>query len=615
MSGFQFINYDDPDYVTSNPVVQRGLSVDGLEWAFGRIHGENTYWHPLAWMSHMIDCELFGVNPGAHHLVNVMFHIGNAILAFLCLYYGTGAFWRSAVVAALFAIHPLQVGTVAWVTERKNLLSALFWFLATLSYLKYVRSRAVFAYIGSLLLFALGLMSKPAIVVFPCALLLLDYWPLGRFPASKWKLLVEKIPFFALSLVSSVVTVMAHEKLGMTQASHGLPLVYRMENGIVSYALYLKKVIWPSDLSILYPHPGVWPRSTVYGAALILLLITLFVAWKRKPYAITGWLWFLGVLVPALGILQVGYQAMGDRFVYISIIGLFIAIVWSAAEILSNSRNAVAAAVLSCVSVIYFLAWTGWQLGHWKDSEAIFTRALQLNDRNYVAHYDLALALIDKDRPAEAQPHAERATHLDRRSVEAVGVLGLTLEMQTNLVGAITNYRRAVEMDPHSSGWRRHLGLALLRSGQLAAAREELLRVPAPGLDVHASLGDIYVAEKNAALARQHYENALKLAPRSAPVLNNLAWLLATHPDSALRDGAEAVRLAELACQETGFNKPVYIGTLAAAYAEAGRFDDAITTAKRARDLALQQDQPDLAARNGELLSLYEQKRAFHETN
>lgn len=626
----QFLNYDDPDYVTENRIVQRGISAEGLKWAFARVSGgERTYWHPLTWMSHMLDCQLFGLDPRWHHASSIFFHAANSVLLLLFLKSLTGAFWRSAAVAAIFALHPLQVETVAWVTERKNLLSTLFWLLASASYIKFARTKRLGPYFGSLALFACALMSKPAVVTLPFALLLLDFWPLNRFPlTSPWPerfratriLLLEKLPFLALTAISAGITIMAHERLGLKAAADELPLIHRIQNALISYARYLKKIFLPTDLGIIYPHPGTWPTGTVAIATLVLVVITIFVLvqLRKRPYLPVGWFWFLGVIVPAIGIVQVGYQAMADRFVYLPVIGVLLIIVWGATDLFNATRAkpsviaALSAAVLAYCSIV-----TVSQIRQWKNSEAVFRRALAVTPRNYIAHLNLAVALIRKGSSDEAESHVRQALQIHSKDPMPYVLLGSIEHQRTNFPAAISNYNRAVALNPDAPLPRYLLAGALLNSGQFAQAKEHfavLTSVEQYKPEVHASLGEIFAAEKNAPVAIQQYREALKLRPDWPVVMNNLAWLLATNPDPQLRDGTEAVRLAQRACELARNEEPLFLGTLGAAYAETGRFAEAVASAKRAQALAFQKGQTDLAKRNAELLKLYEAQKPFHDT-
>jgi len=370
VGGHEFLRYDDPDYVTLNTHVNQGLTAEGLAWAFGNLHGDATYWHPLTWVSHMIDCELFGLKPGPHHLVNLAFHIANVVLLFLVVLRMTADFWPTLLLAALWAVHPLQVDTVAWVTERKNLLSGMFWLLTMGAYVRYAEKPGLGRYWPVPLLMALGLMTKPILVTLPCALLLLDFWPLRRmrlkllepsdslspsegeragerglsgalpqselpanprFPAQTFpRLLLEKVPLLALSAASSAITILAHQKLGSILSGEIAPLSLRLQAAFVSYARYLGKAIFPADLSVFYPNPVAWPASqVVFSAVLLVTLCAIVIFWIRRiPAAAVGWFWFLGVMTPTIGILQAGSQSIADRFMYLPLLGLLVAAIW-----------------------------------------------------------------------------------------------------------------------------------------------------------------------------------------------------------------------------------------------------------------------------------------------
>jgi tetratricopeptide (TPR) repeat protein len=644
-----FVNYDDNDYVTANPVVQKGLTVKGLAWAFGQLHGEKTYWHPLTWFSHMLDCQLFGLKAGAHHVINLFLHTLNVALLFLVLKRMTGWLWRGALVAAFWAVHPLQVDTVAWISERKNLLSTLFWLLSMGAYVRYAEKPKVSRYLLVLLGMALGLMCKPVLVTLPCALLLLDVWPLRRFrfarslgiergtgnaergmggppssacriPISSFgRLITEKLLLLALAGVSSWITVHSHEGLNITQASTGLPLGLRFANAFVSYLRYLKKVFWPDDLAVLYPHPGMWPGDTVLGSVLLLLLITGLVLWGTRcaPYLLVGWLWFIGVLVPSIGILQIGTQAMADRFVYQPLIGLLILIVWAAADWAGHwparQKLMKAVAILALFGCV-IMTWR--QIGFWKDSISLYQRAVAVTRNNYVMESNLAFTLHEAGRLDEAKAHALAAVQANPNHFPAHLILALICEGQDHLDEAAVHYRKALSVKP---GWLEAMkgyGSLLLRQGRLDDAYAQLAplskAVPSD-YEVHLQLAVLLGTQKKTAEAIRHYREALRLYPDWPEALNNLAWLLATRPEAQFRDGAEAVRLAERACELTQRKKPVYVGTLAAAYAEAGRFDDAVKTAQQAIDVATSGGEKDLAETNTRLLELYRARKAYRE--
>jgi protein O-mannosyl-transferase len=626
----EFIMYDDPDYVLGNPIVKRGLTTDGIRWAFANVHTEHTYWHPITWLSHMLDVQLFALIPGAHHLINVLFHAANAILLFLLLKQLTGAVWRSAIVAAFFALHPLQLDTVAWVSERKNLLSALFWILTTISYVRYARSGKWSSYGITILLFALGLMCKPVLVTLPFTLILLDFWPLGRtdlgakdrpargLPISR--VIVEKIPLFVLSGISSWLTIAAHQGLQMIQEADRLSLSLRIQNAFVSYARYLGKIFWPSDLAIAYPHPGVWPTEQVVGSVLLVLVVTaaVLLKLKLKPYLAIGWCWFLGTLVPVSGLVQVGTQSMADRFAYVPVIGVFIMAVWGYADWARTLRNREAAlklagglAILGCITL------TSFQLTHWKNSETVFSHAAKVTKDNYVAHYNLSVILSTRGRMDEALLHAAEALRINPQGHRPLFVIGQAHEWQNDVPAAISNYQRCVDAEPDWHAARKALANALSKQGAFDAANAHFLKLieVTPGdADVYVGLAQISVKRREAEAAIKHYRRALELKPDSPAILNNLAWLLATYPDARFRNGPEAVRLAERACDVSRRKLPFLLGTLAAAYAEAGRFSEAVHTADEARQLAAAGGDNAIAEANAKLLELYRANTPYHET-
>jgi hypothetical protein len=333
----EFVNYDDHEYITENVHVNCGVTWPGIVWAFENKHAGN--WHPLTWISHMLDCQWFGLNPAGHHLMNVLFHVVNTLLLFLLLNQITGAVWRSAIVAALFAWHPLHVESVAWAAERKDVLSTFFWLLTLIAYARFVKKPGVIIYSLALLCFAGGLLSKAMVVTLPFVLLLLDYWPFNRLtPASAGKLCVEKIPFLVLAIAGSVVTFVVQKTSGAFWSSENLPPFDRVTNALIAYLRYISKTLCPTNLALIYPHPHHWPAILVIGAALTLLAWSGLFLWRAKsqPYLIVGWCWFLGTLVPAIGIVQVGVQSIADRYMYIPGIGLFIVIVWGINDFLNG---------------------------------------------------------------------------------------------------------------------------------------------------------------------------------------------------------------------------------------------------------------------------------------
>lgn len=630
-----FVNYDDTDYVTRNARVQAGLTPEGIAWAFGRLHGEATYWHPLTWLSHMLDCQWFGLQPAGHHLVNLLFHTLNSVLVFLVFRRMTGADGRSALLAALFALHPLQVETVSWVAERKNVLSTFFWLGTMGAYVLYAEKPGGGRYAAVLLTFVLGLLAKPMLVTLPCVLLLLDYWPLRRFPfspaatpgadagpfagASTSRLVTEKIPLFALAVAVGVITILAHRGLGMTNFAYGVTFEMRLENAVVSYVRYVGKTLWPAGLSVLYIHPGKWPNGVVGGCLVLLALATGLTAHagRRRPYLTVGWLWFLGTLVPVIGLVQVGVQAMANRFAYVPVIGLFLILVWGMADLLSRWKHGRLAAIAAAAAVLAgCIRLDSVHLRHWRNSQTLFEYAVQVAPDNFVAHNNLAFTFIAEGKLDRALSHAQEALRIRRDFTEAHYQVGLILNAQQKPGEAIASLREAVRLDPTWGLPRAELARALAKEGQVDPAIAEFsaaLRILPAEAQLHGELADLLQSRRRTAEAVSHYREALRLRPDSPEALNNLAWIRATDPRPEFRDGAEAVRLADRACQLTGRKRAIFLGTLAAACAEAGRFEEAVQAAELARNLAQAAGDDAIARTNETLLGLYRAGKAFRE--
>jgi protein O-mannosyl-transferase len=793
---YDFVNHDDPVYVYENPQVQRGLSAAGVAWAFGRLTGEHTYWHPVTWLSLMLDRQLFGPGAGAFHVVNVGFHAANAALLFLVLLRMTGACWRSAAVAALFAWHPLQVDSVAWIAERKNVLSTFFWLLTMCAYVRYVEESKVQSlkskvmgaeskvqspkskvlerepctthhawpyYTLMLVFFALGLMCKPMLVTVPAILLLLDVWPLRRISLSTInsqlstlrRLFLEKVPLFLLSAASAAITIVGHQHLGSLTAEGTLPTGTRLGNAAISYARYLGKAFWPANLAVHYPHPGSWPPGWVAGASAVLLGVSVWtvMARRRRPYLLAGWVWFLVTLLPTIGIIQASSQAMADRFAYVPLIGLFIMVVWFVADLWPVGRGRGVAQALTTVAMLAAcLVATRLQLRYWRDGEALFRRAVSVTKRNFLAEYSLGCALGAKNKLEEAQTHFAAALKIKPDYAEAHDNLGVVLQMQGKSTAAEAEFRAALRLKPGLTRAHNNLGLALqargkgsealaelhemlrlqpndpeahnnlakilAEQGKLAEAAAELeeairlrpdyagahynlgsvfvlkgklpeaigpylaalkaqpdyadadqalglvsvalgktndavkyfseaLRLKPDAAESHYRLGDILLNQGKAEEAERHFSAALqsrpdypeahyqlgvilagrkqtaeaiphlreavRLKPDWLEALNNLAWLLATEPDDKLRNGAEAVRLATHAVELTRTNNPGALDTLGAAYAEVGRFSDAVQTAEEAAWKARSSGQIDLSVQLTERVKLYQAQRPFRE--
>ncbi len=541
VGGYEFVNFDDKDYVQDNSHIATGISVSNIAWAFTSLEAAN--WHPLTWLSHMLDVQLYGLNAGGHHISSVVIHAAAAVLLLLLLYRLTGAVWQSALVAALFALHPMHVESVAWVAERKDVLSAFFWFLTLLLYAGYASTRRRSYYLLTLLSFALGLMAKPMLVTLPLVMLLLDVWPLKRVEGlpslNRWSLWLplvkEKIPFFVLSLLSAAITIYAQGKGGAMD--WWVPLGLRLENAAIAYATYIGQLFWPHDMVFFYHMPYSFVVWKVAGSVLVLALVTAAVLWARRRFLflMVGWLWFLITLLPVIGLVQVGGQSMADRYTYIPYTGLFIMLAWGVPELTSRlpCRHLIhgllaALALCACIGV------TWQQIAYWKDDFSLFGRALQVTPDEIVAHHNLAAAYEKRGdfNAAIAQYRTAIALkpayyHIDN-SVAHNGI-GLILEKQGDLDAAIAEYRKALAINPKYYDAHNDLGIALGERGDLDAAIAQFRAAIAiaPGVaQAHNNLG-LALAMKGALDdAVGEFRNALAINPAYADARRNLGLAL-----------------------------------------------------------------------------------------
>ena len=624
---YDFVNYDDGPYVYENTHVVKGLTLKGVAWAF--THVECNFYHPLTMLSLMLDYQLHGLHAGGYHLTNVLIHTASAVLLFLILRRMTGlcsnksigattpqaglrqdkaasspqagALWPSAFVAAVFAIHPLRVESVAWVAERKDVLSGFFFMLTLLMYARYVEESKVRClkskvfYGLALLFFALGLMSKPTLVTVPFVLLLLDYWPLGR---TRWvnpvlgenskkspgQLLKEKLPFFALAVVSCVVTYWAQCGGETVVSLENLPPEMRIANGLLSYVCYIGKAFWPTGLAVFYPLPVRLPVAAAMAAGIGLLGITAVVIWRarREPWLATGWLWYLGMLVPMIGIIQVGGFAHADRFTYLPMIGLSVALTWAAADLCAGWRHRrVVLGGCSTVILVALIFCARTQASYWRNSESLLTHTLACTSDNSIGHYNLGNALFQKGDVDEAITQYQKALQINPDYMEAHYNLGCALIQKGRMDEAIIQYQKALQINPDNAEVHYNLGCALLQKGRMDEAITQ-------------------------------YQKVLQIEPDNAEAQNKLAWVLATCPQASLRNGDKAVALAQRTNQLTGGGNPVALGTLAAAYAEAGRFPEAVETAQRALQLAETQSNTALADAIRSQLKSYQAGIPFH---
>jgi Tfp pilus assembly protein PilF len=716
---YDFVRIDDDRCVYANPHVTSGWTVPGMLWALTSRQG-GAGWVPLTWFSHMAVWQCYGSNAGAHHLANVLLHAAAAVVLFLVLRSMTGRLWPSALVAALFAIHPLRVESVAWVTERKDVLSGLFFMLTLGAYANYVRHPFSFVrYAGVMVFFALGIMSKPMLVTVPAVLLLLDFWPLGRMrtgrngplaldpsevfsrwaPAKEWivrqsrlvGLVLEKLPLLALVALSCAQAVWYEAEAETVLPEDHVPIAWRVGNGWVSYVAYLEQTVCPVQLTLLYPHPGVnLPIGKIIGAALLLACISIgaLTLWRRCPYLLVGWLWYLGMLVPTNGIVEFGrgVQAMADRFTYLPQIGLYVAFTWAVADVCRSwawRRWMCGGMAALALAILMGCAWR--QTTFWQDGETLYDRILTCFPRHVVVHrllgqllsdqgrteeavqhyrraceikpdsgeanYDLATALVGQGRLDEAVSYFRKALEIHPNYKAMHGGLGLALAMQGRLDEALAHYQRSLEIDPNDALVHEGVGSILMARGQFDEALPHCQRALEiqPGLAIsqnnlgyilarrgqldealthyqraleiqpkfamaHTNTGDVLAARGQCREALGHYRKALEIQPNDPVVQRSLAWLLATCSDASLRNGAEAVQLAQRANQLSGGKQPEVLDTLAAAYASAGWFPEALATARKALALARQQNNRVLADALQDRITLYEAGRPYHQT-
>ena len=557
--GHQFLALDDDTYITQNPMVNRGVSLSRLAWAFTTFHQAN--WHPLTWIAHMVDTQVFGMNAGGHLFVNAVIHVANTLLLFWLLLRTTQARWPSAIVAALFALHPLHVESVAWAAERKDTLSTFFGLLSLIAYVRYAEARsgpplqssgvagppssrygaASKWYACTVIALVLGLMAKPMLVTWPFVMLLLDYWPLRRYPRSEvgdqWPVVrivvLEKIPLFAIAAASCVITVIAQARGGAVRTLTDAPLALRLSNALVSYAKYLVLTFWPNDLAVYYPFPpGGIPNWQMVGAGLLLAGITALCVFqtKTRPYLIVGWLWFVGTLIPVIGLVQVGGQMFADRYFYVPSIGLFIAIVFGLAEIVRTRHVAPPrSATIVGVVLLVFAALTSAQINRWRDNITLFQHTLAVTPPNLPIEYDLAHALGEQGRYEEAAPHFEKALQIKPDFFDALLNMGITLARQGRIQEAVEYYQRAIRVEPNSAKAHAQLGVALAQQNQndLAVAElSEALDLTPNDADIHTNLGLVLARTGKVQEALDELHVAVWYKPDSAEAHNNLGLVL-----------------------------------------------------------------------------------------
>jgi protein O-mannosyl-transferase len=633
--------FDDPIYV-GDPHVRAGLTGAGVKWAFTTWHASN--WHPLTWLSHMLDASLFGPDAGRQHLVNVLFHTANALLLFLLLMRMTGKMWTATFVAALFALHPLHVESVAWLSERKDVLSAFFGLLALLAYARYVEKSPVQSpkskvwYAWALGLFALSLMAKPMLVTLPFLLLLLDIWPLGRIqlfgigvansPTRKTehatrnpnfsRVIFEKLPFFALTIGSSIITFLAQRSEAVVSLEQR-PFGLRVANALVSYAEYLGKMVWPAKLAIIYPLPNQIPAWQIGAAAVALTLISLL-AWsarKNAPYLLIGWLWFLGTLVPVIGLVQVGGQALADRYTYVPLIGVFIAIAYGVDSLKERFRfpqvvvsTAAGAVLVACVFV------TERQLQFWQDSRKLFTHAIAVTKENAIAHINLGVALEQENRGPEALAEYRKAIEIEPNRFQARNNVANLLASMGLRDEAYREYQEALRLNPGAAVAHINFATLLSEMGRFNDGLNEYktaVQLEPEDPRPHYLMGKACLRVGQSAEALQHFRDALQRDPNDFETLTWLARVLAADENSAVRNGTEAISFGERAANLTGGEQPYVLDSLAMAYAEAGRFKDAQATVQRAIQIATSAGAQKTIPEMQQRLQLYQHDKPYRE--
>ena len=535
-----FVIFDDNEYITENPRIHDGLNTDSIIWAFTSFHSNN--WHPLTWISHMLDVKYFGMNAGRHHLMNLFFHVANTLLIFLIFRKMTGSLWESAFVAALFAIHPMHVESVAWASERKDVLSTFFWMLTILSYIWYIQNITIKRYLPVFLFCLCGLLSKPMVVTLPFVLLLLDYWPLNRIQFNIAEnnsqkiifknLIFEKIPLIALATVSSLITFFAQKAGGVVKSFDAFSITSRVSNAIISYVKYIFKMFYPIDLAFLYPHPGTYPIWEITGASLLLIIATILALkyTKKYPYVIVGWLWYIGTMVPVIGLVQVGRQSMADRYTYVPFIGLFIILSWGASDLFKKLKYRQIGIAVTAMSSLLFLSIITWnQIEKWKTSAAMLQHAIKVTSDNYIAHDLLGVDLYRKGQIDESIKEFKKAIQIKPEYKFSHFNMGVALFKKGKIETAIKEFEKAIIIQPAYFDAHINLGIALFQKGQINKAIDHYLqasKIKPDHMITHLNLGIILAQQGRTDEAIKHLLHAIRINPGFAEAYYRLGNIL-----------------------------------------------------------------------------------------
>jgi tetratricopeptide (TPR) repeat protein len=563
----KYMYFDENAYVMSNVHVNSGLSWSNVFWSFSSLDHAN--WHPLTWLSHMLDVQVYGLNPWGHHLTNLLLHAANTVLVFLVFRRMTGMAWRSLVVALLFGLHPLRVESVAWISERKDVLSTMFWLLAMWTYAKFAEEsrtkdgKTKLFYTLTLLFFAMGLMSKTMLVTLPFVFFLLDFWPLKRWGLkSKWHLILEKVPFFLLTVIVSIIAYIAQQQGGTLQEMSDLSFGDRLGNAFISYVRYLGKFFWPENLCIYYPHPGHWPLINVLAATLLLICVSLLAVsqWRRRPWLFTGWFWYLGTLVPVIGLVQLESQSMADRYTYVPLIGVYVMLVWVLCELTERWRQrTVFLCTFAITATIACVALTRYEIGFWKDDFTVWSRAISVTENNYIAHNNLGI-LFRPTRVDAAFKEFQEAVRINPDFADAQRYLADEFRTRGFLDEAIIHDQKSLEDDP-TSGWAEYaLGTAFWEKGQVDEAIvhfQKSVEVEPDYMESHKSLALIFDKRGQMGKAIAHFKVIASYEPENARAQNDLGVVYYRNKqvNEAINQFQKALKLEpDLAAAHTNLN-------------------------------------------------------------